>query len=237
MISFEEFSERLEALNKRIEAACLKCGRSPSEVSILPVTKNHPADAALYAKRAGFKFVGENRVQEALSKIPLCQGVGFELIGHLQTNKAALAAQNFTRIQSADSLKLLTKLESAFAQTARAADGQKLKILLQINAGHDPAKFGAELEEAPALLNFALKECPHLQVEGLMAIAPLSETPIDARPCFKNLRLCAEGLRQTFGTPLKELSMGMTGDLEIAIEEGSTMIRVGTALFGERVYE
>jgi pyridoxal phosphate enzyme (YggS family) len=154
--------------------------------------------------------------------------VRWELIGHLQSNKAKLAAQHFDRIQSVDTEKLLGLLDRAAADL-----GKSLPVLLQINAGRDPAKFGAELEDAPRLLDAALAQ-RHLRVEGLMAIAPLSSDPAVAQRTFATLRELRDRLAAQTGAPLRELSMGMSGDLAAAIAAGSTMVRVGTALFGTR---
>lgn len=193
------------------------------------MTKTHPVEAVVYAQRYGFTAVGENRVQEAVEKRSQCPvAVEWELIGHLQSNKARLAVAHFDRIQSVDSIKLINKL----AQAAREV-GKTQRILLQINAGRDPAKFGAEPEEAPDLLERALAE-DSLRVEGLMTIAPLSEDKSVARACFANLREIRDQLETRFGVKLPELSMGMSNDLEEAVAEGSTLIRVGTALFGSR---
>lgn len=177
--------------------------------------------------------MGENRVQEGVEKRALAQAaIHWELIGHLQSNKARLAAQHFDRVQSVDSEKLLNQLDRAAAENAKV-----LPVLLQINAGNDPAKFGADLADAPRLLEVALSR-PQLRVDGLMTIAPLGTTPAEtaelARRTFVNLRTLRDELAAKFSTPLRELSMGMTGDLEIAVEAGSTLVRVGTALFGAR---
>lgn len=201
----------------------------PGEVTLLPVTKTHPAAAAEYAARCGFTAVGENRVQEGMEKRPQAPAtLRWELIGHLQSNKAKLAATHFDRVQSVDGEKLITLLNRAAGELNR-----KLPVLLQINAGQDPAKFGAEPADAARLLELALAQ-PHLQVDGLMTIAPLSDDPAVARRTFANLRTIRDELVARFGVPLRELSMGMTGDLEAAIAEGSTQVRVGTALYGAR---
>ena len=230
MVSFEEFSQNLRLLKERVESACASCGRSSADVKILPVTKNHPADAAQYALRAGLLAVGENRVQEAEQKIPQVRGLQWELIGHLQSNKAKKAAELFDRVESLDSIHLAQKLDSV-----AAALGKNLRVLLQVNAGRDPAKFGAEIEEAPALLESVLK-LRNLKVEGLMTIAPLDENLDSASRAFATLRDLRDKLRAEFGAELDELSMGMSGDLERAIAEGSTLIRVGTFLYGQRIY-
>lgn len=228
-IEYEIFRQRADGLLQRIAELCRASGRQPDEVTLLPVTKTHPAAAAEYAIRYGLTAVGENRVQEASEKRPMVDSrLRWELIGHLQSNKARLAATHFARIQSVDGEKLLIALDRAAGEL-----GKKLPVLLQINAGQDPAKFGVEPAEAPRLLEFALSR-PHLQVDGLMTIAPLSADPAVARRTFANLRTIRDELAPRFGVPLRVLSMGMSGDLAAAIAEGSTLVRVGTALYGFR---
>lgn len=234
--SYEEFVRRADAIRARISTACATAGRAPETVELLAVTKTHPAAAADYAARYGLRAVGENRVQEGVEKrarlAPATAGLQWELIGHLQSNKARLAARHFDRIQSVDREKLLAPLDRAAAE-----DGRILPILLQVNAGNDPAKFGAEPDDAPRLLEAALAH-PHLRVDGLMTIAPLGATPeataAHAARTFTRLRELRDELAESSGAPLPELSMGMTGDLEIAVAAGSTLVRVGTALFGAR---
>lgn len=229
MIPYEEFAENVAAVRARIAAACAACGRTVDSVALLPVTKTHPVDAAIYAHRSGFAAVGENRVQEAAEKIPTAPaGLRWELIGHLQSNKAKLAVATFDRIQSVDSPDLARRLDRLAGET-----GKKLPVLLQANAGADPAKFGADFEGLAALLDAALAS-PNLRVDGLMTIAPLDESPEVARRCFDNLRTWRDSLAASRSVALPELSMGMSGDLEHAVAAGSTMIRVGTALFGSR---
>jgi len=236
METYEEFEKHISQLRSRVDAAALACGRNPSEVKILPVTKTHPLAAAEYAVRAGFAAVGENKVQEAVGKMQEAQKIGscaelqWELIGHLQTNKAKKAVENFARIQSVDSAKLLEKIDFEAEKI-----GKIQRVLLQINSGEDPAKFGADIADAPALMEAALSK-KHVAVEGLMAIAPLDENPDSARRAFRTLREIRDALSRKFSAALPELSMGMSGDLEAAVEEGSTMIRVGTFLFGQRIY-
>jgi len=230
MIDYENFMVRVGEVRMRIAAAAEAAGRPPETVALLPVTKTQPAAAADYAARCGLPAVGENRVQEAVEKRAqvVAAGLRWELVGHLQSNKAKLAVAHFDRIQSVDSEKLLLALERA-----AAGQGKRQPILLQINSGDDPAKFGAEPAEAPRLLETALGQA-HLQVDGLMAIAPLSDDPAVARRTFAALRMLRDELAGRFGVPLRELSMGMTGDLESAVAEGSTLVRVGTALYGAR---
>jgi PLP dependent protein len=229
LIPYEEFSQRTTEVLSRIASACARSARKPSEVTLLAVTKTHPSDAVAYAARFGLKAVGENRVQEAIEKRAQTRvSITWELIGHLQSNKAKLAALHFDRVQSVDGEKLVNQLDRAAGEI-----GKVLPILLQINSGNDPAKFGAEPEDAPALLAVALAK-PHLRVDGLMAIAPQSTDPAVARRTFDNLRTLRDRLASEFGVPLHELSMGMTGDLDEAVAAGSTLVRVGTALFGSR---
>jgi len=228
-IDYETFRMRADTLLGRIAEQCRVSGRNPQDVTLLPVTKTHPAAAAEYAARYGLAAVGENRVQEAVDKRAQTGAtVRWELIGHLQSNKAKLAVTHFGRIQSVDSEKLLNVLDRAAGEL-----GRRLPVLLQINAGNDPAKFGAEPADAPRLLDLALAK-PHLQVDGLMTIAPLSGDPAVARCTFANLRAIRDQLAARSGAPLRELSMGMSGDLDAAIAEGSTLVRVGTALYGAR---
>jgi pyridoxal phosphate enzyme (YggS family) len=231
--TYEEFARRADAIRAQIAAACAPAGRRPEDVELLAVTKTHPVAAAEYAARYGLKSVGENRVQEGIEKRAQTQlPLRWELIGHLQSNKARVAARHFDRIQSVDRAKLLEPLDEAAAEK-----GAVLPILLQVNAGNDPAKFGAEPGEAAALLEAALRQ-KHLRVDGFMTIAPLgadeATTAAHAERTFTNLRMLRDQLASQFGVPLRELSMGMTGDLAIAVAAGSTIVRVGTALFGAR---
>jgi len=224
---------RAADLLARMAAACRAAGRSPAEVALLPVTKLHPPAAAEWVARFGLPAVGENRVQEAVAKrAAVAAPLRWELIGHLQSNKARLAAAQFDRVQSVDSEKLLWHLDRAAAGL-----GRRLPVLLQINAGADPAKTGAEPAAAPRLLEVALAQA-HLRVDGLMTIAPLGATPEEtaalAQRTFGRLREIRDTLAAATGAPLRELSMGMSGDFAAAIAAGSTLVRVGTALFGPR---
>ena len=229
MITEEEFKQNLYELKEQLASACSSANRRIDEVQILPVTKNWPVEAVLYAQRAGFSRVGENRVQEALSKQEAVEGIKWDLIGHLQSNKAKLVAGRFSRVQTVDSSKVLEKLHL----TLDRAD-EKLGILIQVNTGKDPAKAGILEEHCEALIEKAFS-LPSLIVEGLMTIAPYAPNePLIARDAFSRLRILRDRMSAQFNTPLPELSMGMTGDLEEAVMEGSTMIRVGSALYGQR---
>ncbi|WP_269522467.1 YggS family pyridoxal phosphate-dependent enzyme [Coraliomargarita parva] len=231
MISLDEFKQNLASVCARMDAACLAAGRDPASVQLLPVTKNHPEAAPEYVAACGLGAVGENRVQEAVAKQAACTAsLRWELIGHLQSNKAKEAVAHFDRVQSVDSLKLIQRLNRMAADS-----GKCLPILLQFNTGEDPNKYGFSCNEADAVLEAALA-CPHLQVEGFMTIAPLDDDLEVAKVAFDGLRALRDRLADSFQVPLSELSMGMTGDLEVAITAGSTQIRVGTALFGSRGY-
>ena len=229
MVTYAEFEVRCQAVLARMASACAQAGRPPASVRLLPVTKTHPVEAALYADKIGLPAVGENRVQEAAAKRPLApEGLRWELIGHLQSNKARLAVETFDRVQSVDSADLAVRLGRIASEI-----GKPLPVLLQVNAGDDPAKFGTDIAGAPALLEAALAS-PALRVEGLMTVPPLSDDPEVARRAFDRLRACRDDLAARFGVALPELSMGMSGDLELAIAAGSTCVRVGSALYGAR---
>ncbi|HAV11902.1 MAG TPA: YggS family pyridoxal phosphate-dependent enzyme [Opitutae bacterium] len=230
MISYDEFSQNLATVEARIVSACKRAKRSRESVLLMPVTKNHPVAAVDYAQRAGLLSVGENRVQEAASKVKEGSdlAVRWELIGHLQSNKAKDAVAIFDRVQSVDSMKLLGRLNRQAEE-----QGKRLPILLQCNTGEDPNKYGFRVDEMESALEAALN-AESLEVDGLMTIAPLDDDPEIAKTAFIGLRELRDQLAERFHVELRELSMGMTGDLEIAIAAGSTQIRVGTALYGSR---
>jgi pyridoxal phosphate enzyme (YggS family) len=226
---YEEFKHRADAVMARIAEACARSGRNAGDVELLAVTKSHPAAAAELAARYGLRAVGENRVQEGIDKrAQTTAAVAWELIGHLQSNKARLAARHFDRIQSVDSEKLLDLLDRSAAEL-----GKVQAVLLQVNAGLDPVKSGVAPEEAPRLLAAALVR-KNIRVDGLMTIAPLSDDPDVARRAFARLREIRDRLAAESATRLRELSMGMSADMDSAVAEGSTIVRVGTALFGPR---
>ncbi len=229
MIEYLAFEENCRALQQRLEEAALIAGRDPTSIRILPVTKTFPIEAVEYCRRFGFSSVGENRVQEVVGKQgDLRDKIEWELIGHLQTNKAKLVIKHFDRVQSVDSSKLIDKL-----QRLACEQGKMLPIMLQFNTGEDPNKYGFSSVLADAAVEQVLK-CDHLKLEGFMTIAPLDDDPNIARKAFATLRELMDRIKRDFGIDLRELSMGMSGDLENAILEGSTCIRVGSALFGPR---
>lgn len=220
--------DNLEAVEKRIAAACARAGRNRDEVKLVAVSKTKPAEAVLEAAEAGQILFGENRVQEAQAKIPLCPGsLQWHLIGHLQSNKARVAASGlFRMIHSVDSEKLLRALDEYAGVT--------LPVLIQVNISGEGSKEGCAPEEAAALIHVA-NQCSKVEVHGLMTIPPFTLDPEKARIHFSNLRKLRDRLQQETGTPLPELSMGMSHDFEVAIEEGATYIRVGSDIFGGRV--
>jgi hypothetical protein len=226
------FSERLSAVEERIAAACRRAGRARDGVKLMAVSKTHPAAAIREALAAGVTLFGENRVQEFEAKraeVPEVAEV--HLIGHLQSNKAAKAAGIFSAIDSVDSLRLFERLEDAAESL-----GRQLPVLLEIKLSDEAAKTGFDPagEELRETLERAVG-AQHVAVRGLMTIAAMDENPETARDCFRRLRALREELGRLHSRiDLNELSMGMSGDFEIAIEEGSTLVRIGTALFGVR---
>ena len=210
------------AVRARIAAACVRAGRDPAEVTLVAVTKVFPADYVEHAIAAGIADIGENRVQEAREKKPLVRGgARWHLIGHLQSNKAKDAVRLFDVIQTVDSLDLAQKI----ARAAEAA-GKRQEVLLQVNIGNEEQKSGAERADVPALVE-TLRGIDALDLRGLMAIPPVGAAD-DARRYFRELR----ALRDRVG--VEQLSMGMSEDFEVAIEEGATIVRVGRAIFGSR---
>lgn len=232
MIAAEQIRRRLAAIRGRIRRACERAGRDTSQVVLVAVTKTHPAGVVRAAIEAGLSDFGENRVQEGAAKIEALRGefpgLHWRLIGQLQTNKAKTALQYFEEIQSVDRLPILEKLAAA----ARAA-GRKFPIYLEVNIGDEESKGGAPLPALRELLRDAMTQ-EELEVRGLMAVPPFTPDPEGARTWFRQIARLRDDLRQETGAPLRELSMGMSHDFDIAIEEGSTVVRLGTALFGAR---
>ncbi len=216
-------AEQLARVRERIAAACRRAGRAPDEVTLVGVSKGVPAQRVAEAHAAGLQDVGENRVQEAAAKIEAlaAQGVRprWHLVGHLQTNKAKTVTGLFAILHSVDSIRLA----QALSRRAR----EPLPILLEVNVAQEASKFGFTPREVASALR-SIVDLPNLDVRGLMTVAPQTEQPESVRPVFQRLR----ELRDELG--LRELSMGMTNDFEVAIEEGATMVRVGRAIFGER---
>jgi pyridoxal phosphate enzyme (YggS family) len=231
MNSEKQFLISLNELRHRIKNACDRSLRSVDEVKLMAVTKTHPSVAVDLAVAAGLRYIGENRVQEAAGKRPQVRSGGgyWELIGPLQSNKARLAVETFDRIQTVDRLKLVTGLDRLCGELGKSA----YPVLLQVNIGEDAAKSGCSADDAPALAEAILK-AENLKLDGLMTIGEFSDKETVVRRTFSGLRKLKERLEANAGMSLPVLSMGMTHDLEWAIEEGSTLIRVGTALYGSR---
>jgi pyridoxal phosphate enzyme (YggS family) len=214
----------------RIAAACGRAGRAPDSVTLVAVSKTVPTDALRDAVAAGLDLLGENRVQEAVAKVPEVQGARWHLVGPLQSNKAHPALAAFDLIESVDSVKLATRLDRLVPETR---PGGRYPVLVQVNVDRDPAKAGF----APDAVDAALAELlalPHLAIRGLMTVGRLTADPSEARATFAGLRQLSERCRARWPELGPDLSMGMSEDFEIAIEEGATIVRVGRALFGER---
>lgn len=230
MITFEVFCGNFEKIKERIRLACIKAKREEKEIGILPVTKMQPSNVVEYVYRVGMKMVGENRIQEAIEKMKsVTVPIQWELVGHLQSNKVKLAVQYFERIQSVDSWELAQRIDRLGGEMGRA-----VRILIEVNAGGDPAKFGVSCGEVGVLLAKVMN-LKNVRVEGLMTVAPLHDDLAVAEKTFHRLREIRDRLEEKFAVPLPELSMGMTNDLEVAIKAGSTLLRIGTGLFGSRV--
>ena len=230
---FQTLGERFADVRNRIEAAARGSNRSAEQITLIAISKAHPAQTLRDGLNAGIKDFGENRVQEAEVKI-LELGrttARWHLVGHLQTNKAGRAVKLFDYIHSLDSVDLAERLDRLCLSDGRA----ELPVLIQVDLGGEQTKTGIDPRALPKLLA-ALKQCPRLRLIGLMTLPPYFENPDCARPYFKTLRELRDELQTEghFGEHMGELSMGMSHDFEIAIEEGATMVRVGTAIFGER---
>jgi PLP dependent protein len=227
------FRERLALIEERIDAACKRAGRTRSEVRLMAVSKTHPASAILEAIEAGVALFGENRVQEFERKRKEISSLQaeFHLIGHLQSNKSIKAVELFSAVDTVDSLRLAERLNEAAARLKRV-----LPILIEVKLSAEETKTGLAPESAE--LRQLLERIPdfsNLRADGLMTVPPLDDNPEAARTCFRNLYQLREQIAQTYPRlALRELSMGMSGDFEIGIEEGSTLVRIGTALFGAR---
>ena len=220
----------LEEVKSRIAAACKRAGRDPDEVEIIAVTKTHGAEVVKEAWDAGLRIVGENKVQEAAWKKPASvTGPLWHLIGHLQSNKVRKALELFDFFHSVDTAALADRM-NAIADDI----GAEPHILLEVNVSGEKSKSGMKPEDVEPTVRHIMESCPRLTVEGLMTMAPFSENPEDARPYFRRLRELRDAVEKSLGVGLPRLSMGMSGDYEVAVEEGATWVRLGTVLFGER---
>ena len=231
---YEDIPQRLARVRERIANAAGRAGRQAGDVRLIAVSKTHPIDAVRAAADAGQLDFGENKVQEALQKIAQSTDnrLRWHLIGHLQSNKAKKAASEVSAIHSIDSVDLLRKVDQAAAAAGRTVD-----VLVQVDLALEETKYGAPETEVPGIFAESAR-CAAARLTGLMLLPPLAENPEEARPWFIRLRGVRDRLGDS-GVPaaqLRELSMGMSHDFEVAIEEGATMVRVGTAIFGERAY-
>jgi len=219
------FDQRLAAVECRVQAAASRSGRARSSVTVVAVSKKFSSEHLRTAYQAGLRVFGENYVQEFADKKPELADLTdahYHLIGHLQSNKTRLAAELFDAVQTVDSAKLLKRLDAAAGEW-----GKKMEVLIEIKLSGEESKAGADASSLPAILD-AAAGCSHVSVTGLMTMPPWSEEAETSRPYFRQLA----ALAGQYG--LKQLSMGMSNDLEVAIEEGATMVRIGTALFGPR---
>ena len=225
-----EVAKRLQEVRDRIAAAAQRAGRNPAEVALLAVSKTFPQDPIREAFTAGQVHFGENRIQEAHNKVPLLSDLQAEwhLIGHLQSNKARRAVQLFDVIQTLDSVKITRRVGLQAAQI-----GKRIRVYAQVDLAGETQKSGVAPEDLESLLEEVSNQS-YLDLEGLMCIPPWSTDPERTRPYFKRLARLLDGINQHQARPLKGLSMGMSNDFAVAIEEGSTLVRVGTAIFGSR---
>jgi len=228
-----QLGERLARIHAQIKAAAIKCGRLPHEVTLIAISKTHPAALIRTAIGLGATDIGENRVQEAEQKINEVgrSAARWHLVGHLQANKARRAVQLFDVIHSLDSLELARRLDRLCDEEGR----ESLSVLVQVDLGHEETKSGIDEGELTELVA-ELKSLERLQLVGLMTLPPFFDDPEQGRPFFRRLRELRDELavQGAFGDRKGELSMGMTNDFEVAIEEGATMVRIGTAIFGQR---
>ena len=230
-------SENIQRVRAQIADAAARAGRKPSDVTLVAVTKTLPVESALAAYMAGQRHFGENRVQEAADKIPSASSLApqahWHLIGHLQRNKVKQALELFSLIHSVDSVRLA----EAISERSAAAHKQ-MPILLELNLTYEDTKSGFRLDGDPLEFVRAVEQIcalPNVQVQGLMTVAAYSPRAEDARPVFERLRALRDELAARHGGEWPHLSMGMSGDFTIAIEEGATLVRIGTAIFGERL--
>ena len=229
--------ERYARVIEKLEVACSACGRRREEVTLIAVSKLHPADAVATLAGAGHLDFGENYVQEAFAKREKLEGdalsrnVRWHMIGHVQSRKAALVAGAFVLVHSLDSRKLADGMGRRLAALKATQP-----VLIEVNVGGEAQKSGVMPSDLPALADYVRERCPHLELRGLMCLPPVFDAGDAARPHFARLRVLAEALRDRLGLPLPELSMGMSGDFPGAVAEGATMVRIGTDIFGARPY-
>ncbi|CAB3930922.1 YggS family pyridoxal phosphate-dependent enzyme [Achromobacter insolitus] len=235
MTAVDTMAGRLAQIQQRIASACERAGRSPDSVTLLPVSKTFGEDAIREAMALGLTRYGENKTQEIRRKATALAGLGLQwvLIGHLQTNKARDAARDAAEVQSLDRVELAEALHRRLTN-----EGRTLDVLVQVKTSSEPSKYGMDPADVAGFLRRVATDFPTLRVQGLMTLAVNSPDPAEVRACFRALRELRDRLRQENlpGVSLDRLSMGMSGDFELAIEEGSTEVRIGSAIFGARHY-
>ena len=224
-----DIAANLNNVRQRIAAACARSGRRAESVTLVTVSKGHPAEVVRAAAELGLSVFGENRVQEARAKIGLCPGrLRWHLIGHLQSNKCRDAVHFFEMIQSVDSLELAREINKWAEKSAKT-----MPALIEVNVAGESSKFGYAPERVLADLK-ELNALPKVELHGLMTVAPFAPEAEKVRPVFRRLRELKGQCEELLGAPLPHLSMGMSGDFEVAVEEGATMIRLGSAVLGPR---
>ena len=226
-------TENLKKVHSNIEAACKAAGRNPEEVTLISVSKTKPVSMLQEAYDAGERFFGENKVQEIMDKYPqLPDDINWHMIGHLQRNKVKYIVDKVAMIHSVDSLRLAETIEHEASK-----HNVTVPILLEVNVAQEESKFGLKVSEVLPLIE-SIADFPHIKIMGLMTIAPNVENPEENRPIFRQLKKLSVDIaaKNINNVTMSVLSMGMTGDYQVAVEEGSTMVRVGTGIFGERNY-
>ena len=224
-----DISANLTSVRQRVAAACARSGRDANSVTLVAVAKGHPAEVVCAAAQLGLNLFGESRVQEAKAKISLCPArLRWHLIGHLQSNKCRDAVHLFEMIQSVDSLSLAREINKWADKSAKT-----MPVLIEVNVAGESSKFGYAPEKVLAELK-EINALPRIEVQGLMTVAPLAQEAEKVRPVFRRLRQLKGQCEELLGAPLAHLSMGMSDDFEVAVEEGATMIRLGSAVLGPR---
>ena len=229
VVTADTLEGRIATVQAGMAAACARAGRAVDDVSLVAISKTFGPDAVSAAAAAGLRIFGENRVQEAAQKIPLCPGrLAWHMVGHLQSNKVRPAVSLFQMIHAVDSWKLLETIDRVCEET-----GQRMPVCVEVNVSGERSKFGLSPEAVPELLERSVA-LTRVTVSGLMTMPPFDPDPEKARPIFAKLRECRDAWRQRTGLMLNDLSMGMSLDYAVAIEEGATWVRVGSAIFGGR---
>ncbi len=224
-----DLADNLNHVRQRISAACDRSARNPASVTLVTVSKGHPVEVICAAAELGLSLFGENRVQEAKAKIGLCPGrLRWHLIGHLQSNKCRDAVHFFAMIHSVDSLGLAREINRWAEQSAKT-----MPVLIEVNVAGEASKFGYAPEKVLSELK-EINALPRIELRGLMTVAPFAQDAEKVRPVFRRLRELKGKCEDLLGAPLPDLSMGMSGDFEVAVEEGATMIRLGSAVLGPR---